>query len=168
MKLPSFFSRSLKWIALSIAAVTASSIVQAQLTPTWTINHGQTVPGVTHGTYFNNLNVSGSVAFSADTPTINFDWGFGSPAATVAADGFSANWSGMIIPKASETYTFHVTSDDGVRVWLDGQLILDNWVVQSATEVTSIPLHLTAGTMYWLKIDYFELHSAALIKVFWK
>jgi hypothetical protein len=168
MKVTELPSRCLQWLGIALATLAASSIAKAQLTPIWTVNYGQTMPGVAQGLYFSNLSVVGSVVFSADTPTINFDWGFGSPAASVPVDRFSASWTGTIIPKASETYTFYATSDDGVRIWLDGQLILDNWVVQSATEAASISIHLTAGSLYHLRVEYFESTAPALIRVYWK
>jgi hypothetical protein len=161
-------ARFLKWLGVVLGVLATSFATHAQLTPMWTVNHGHNVPGVAHGLYYSNLNVFGTVVFSADTPTIDFNWGLGSPAPAVPVDRFSASWTGIIIPKASETYNFHVTSDDGVRLWLDGELLLDNWVIQSATEATSTSIHLTAGSMYWLRVEYFESTSPALIQVSWK
>ncbi|MCI0747734.1 MAG: PA14 domain-containing protein [Verrucomicrobia subdivision 3 bacterium] len=160
--------RFINYIGVACMTLGLNPVAQAQLTPIWTVNYGHNASGVAQGHYFTNTALFGNIVSSADTPTIDLNWGFGSPAPAVPVDRFSASWSGIIIPKASETYTFHVTSDDGVRLWLDGELLLNNWVIQSATEATSQSRHLTAGTMYWLRVEYFDFTSAAQIQVSWK
>ncbi|HEX2748382.1 MAG TPA: Ig-like domain-containing protein, partial [Verrucomicrobiales bacterium] len=59
---------------------------------------------------------------------INFDWGIGSPAPSVPVDNFSARWTGELVPLYTEPYSFHVSADNGVRVWIDNVLVLDKWL----------------------------------------
>ena len=75
---------------------------------------------------------------------INNDWGTGSPAPGVNADGFSASWDGSFT-FAAGTYTFTATGDDGIRVYVDGTKVIDGWKDQSATTYTA-PVTLTAGS----------------------
>ncbi|MEK3794169.1 PA14 domain-containing protein [Paenibacillus sp. FSL R7-0204] len=86
---------------------------------------------------------------------VNFGWGLGSPDASIEPDTFSVRWTGSIKAKYSEVYTFHVIADDGVRLWVDGRLILDKWVTQ-ASELTSLPITLKAGQNYDIRLEYFE------------
>ena len=64
---------------------------------------------------------------------INFNWGTGSPDPSISADNFTVRWTGSVQPQFNETYTFYTTTDDGVRLWVNGQLLIDEWVDQSAT-----------------------------------
>lgn len=59
--------------------------------------------------------------------TVNFDWKQRSPDPAVPADGFSARWSGHVQAQTSGAYTFSVTADDGVRLYVNGQLVIDQW-----------------------------------------
>lgn len=95
-----------------------------------------------------------------------YDWGSGSPAASIGPDTFSVRWTGQVEPLHTETYTFHVTTDDGVRLWIDGRLIVDRWVAQSATEWSG-SIALAAGRKYALKMEYFEAGGLAVAKLRW-
>jgi hypothetical protein len=67
---------------------------------------------------------------------------------------FSARYTGMIEAKHSEEYTFHTTSNDGVRLWVDNQLVLENWTDHSATEDKGT-IQLQAGKKYPIRLEYF-------------
>src|SRR6476619_7496964 len=90
------------------------------------------------GEYFDNPDITSPV-FSRLDPNIDFNWGDAAPGPGMGADSFSVRWTGWVKPRYTETYTFYVNSDDGVRVWLNGVLILDNWVEQPPTTVASVP-----------------------------
>ena len=156
-----------KWCGLAFIAMATTQIAQAQLTPTWTVNYGATMPaGTARGDYFITPIFNGLI-FVRNDATIDFNWGFGSPAPGLPSDGFSVRWTGKIAPKASETYTFYAASDDGCRIWLDGQLILDRWFDQSPIETPSTPVHLTAGTLHNLTVEYYENLGSASIRIQW-
>ena len=82
-------------------------------------------------TYFDNIDFTGTTKSRIDE-SINFDWGQGSPDASLGNDSFSARWTGQILPKYSETYTFYTFSDDGIRVWVNNQLVINSWFDQGA------------------------------------
>ena len=84
-------------------------------------------------TYFNNADLTGSSISRIDA-TVNFDWGTGSPNSAIGADTFSARWTGQVQAQKNETYTFFTTSDDGVRLWIDGRQIINDWSVHSPRE----------------------------------
>ena len=87
--------------------------------------------------YFTNTQPSAAFPSTATVtktePSINFDWGSGSPAG-ISTDLFKARFTGSVQSLDAGTYTFYVTSDDGYRLWVNDQLLIDNWVDQSATE----------------------------------
>ena len=76
-----------------------------------------------------------------------------SPASTTGA--FSVRWTGQVLPQYSETYNFDIRSDDGAKLWVNGVLLVDNWVGQGVTDkVNSIALK--AGVLYDIQVDYFN------------
>jgi hypothetical protein len=80
------------------------------------------------GQYYDNADFTNLKLTRVD-PTINFNWGSGAPAYGMGADTFSVRWTGKIRPTTTETYTFATTSDDGVRLWVNGKLVIDDWTL---------------------------------------
>jgi len=120
-----------------------------------------------YGEYFNARDLSQRKATRTDA-TINFDWGAGSPHSQIGSDNFSIRWTGWVEPKNSGAYSFHTISDDGVRLWVDDKLIIDQWIDQGATKHTSIQtIQMTAGHKYDIKLEYYEHGGAASVKLFW-
>jgi hypothetical protein len=115
--------------------------------------------------YFNGMNFETPVYSRVDT-SINFNWGNGSPNALVNVDQFSARWSGQIQPKYSETYTFYLNTDNGRRLWINGQLVIDKWIDDWGT-VYSGTIALTAGQKYDIKLEYFEDWGGASCQLQW-
>jgi hypothetical protein len=94
------------------------------------------------------------------------DWADGSPHPTIPGDGFTALFSADLVPEVSDSYTFFVVSDDGFRLWLDGELTLDWWGVTARSIATTT--FLEAGRRHSLLIEYFENIGDALLDVTWK
>jgi len=88
-------------------------------------------------------------------PCIDFDWGEGTPDQSIGKDTYSVRWTGKVEPRYSETYTFYTVTDDGVRLWVDGVLLIDKWKSQSATE-HSEQIYLEAGKKYDIKMEYYQ------------
>lgn len=119
------------------------------------------------GEYFNNTNLTGKPVVSRKDNNIDFNWRGGSPVPVIGKDFFSVRWKGKIKPVYSEQYTFSASSDDGVRVWVNGKLLIDSWKKQSGvTREGSIKL--TAGKLYDIKVEYFEKSGDASIRLRWK
>ena len=85
--------------------------------------------------------------------TLNFDWGTGSPDSRVPVDNFAVRWSGKIKPSTSASYTFYTDTAGGVRLWVNGQLLVDNWTLHSLTTNTA-KITLSAGTSYDIRVEY--------------
>lgn len=88
-----------------------------------------TVNNAFNTTYFNNADLTSPVT-TADSQSINFNWGKTSPAPGVDPNTFSVQWTGFIQPTYSQAYTFYTTADDGVRLSINGQKIIDRWTNQ--------------------------------------
>jgi hypothetical protein len=117
-------------------------------------------------TYFSGTTLTGTSVSRID-PTLNFNWGTGAPAAGIGADLFSARWTGRVLAVESGTYTFRTYSDDGVRLWVNGQLLIDNWTDHAATYNTAT-ITLVAGQHYDIKLEYYENTGAAIMQLEWQ
>ena len=98
--------------------------------------------------------------------TVNFDWGTGSPDPLISADTFTVRWTGLVEPLYSQTYTFYTASDDGARLWVNGQLLVDKWVDQGNIEWSGT-IALTAHQKYPILMEYYENAGAAAAKLSW-
>ena len=99
--------------------------------------------------------------------TIDFDWGDGSPATSqIGYDFFLVRWEGYVEPITTGSYSFHVIADDGIRLWVDDNLLIDAWVPQPPTEWTG-EIELVAGNKYPIRLEFFEEAYGAICKLFW-
>ena len=99
-------------------------------------------------------------------PAIRFEWGLNSPGPGVPPDNFSARWTGELLPAFSETYTFLVFGDNGVRLWIDNVLVIDRWASGSTGTYTGT-IALTAGRRVPIRLDYFEENGGANVSLVW-
>ncbi|HVW29133.1 MAG TPA: PA14 domain-containing protein [Polyangiaceae bacterium] len=116
-------------------------------------------------TYYDNIDYTGPTVNRID-PNINFDWGTGSPDSTISNTTYSARWTGQVLADFSETYTFETEADDGVRLWVNNQLLVDDFVDQGSTKVSGT-IQLTAGQRYDIKVDYFQDGGGADVYLRW-
>ncbi len=117
------------------------------------------------GEYFNNPALSGAPVLVRNDPAINFDWGAGSPAPNIPPDRFSARWT-RTIGFPGGTYRFYVRVDDGVRLWIDGNLIIDRWH-ETAPALYAADVTLSEGPHH-LRLEYFEWTGNALVQLMWE
>lgn len=118
------------------------------------------------GDYFDNEDFTAFKLTRTD-PTVDFNLVFNSPDPTINADTFSVRWTGQVIPPATGNYVFVTQSDDGVRLWLGNQLLIDNLTPHALTEDRSAAIALTGGQSYNLRLEYFELTANAIIRLMW-
>ncbi|MDB6065209.1 MAG: hypothetical protein JWR26_1417, partial [Pedosphaera sp.] len=90
----------------------------------------------------------------------------GSPDPSISADTFTARWTGMVQPQFSQTYTFYTTTDDGVRLWVNGQLLVNAWVNQGPT-TWSGSIALKGQQYYNIQMDYYENAGGAQAALAW-
>ncbi len=99
-------------------------------------------------------------------PQLEQDWPTAGPNAAVGADHFSARWTGFLLPPKTGSYQIVTQTDDGVRVWVNDKLVIDDWnghfVTRNAGTVA-----LEEGVLAKLRVDYFELDLAASAKLLW-
>lgn len=118
------------------------------------------------GEYFNNKELRGQPALVRTDEQVNFDWSRGRPAPQVNDDGFSVRWTGKFVPSESGKYKLGATADDGVRVYLDGKLLVDDWKNDSVRTVMK-EVNLEAGRAYDLRIEYYDNIRDAIVKFVW-
>jgi len=117
--------------------------------------------------YWNNASFSGTPRVTRTDPTLNFAWRYqGSPAASIPADDFSARWTGFVQPQYSAAHTFLTVSDDTVKVWIDGKVVIDNTTPHQAA-VNKGTISLQAGKRYSIRVDYTERTGEAYLKLLW-
>ncbi|OGX83284.1 hypothetical protein BEN47_17585 [Hymenobacter lapidarius] len=99
--------------------------------------------------------------------SINFNWGHQPPAAGMPAESFSVRWTGWLVPPASGRYVFHVTVDDGIRIWVNDRLILNEWRGQPVSRYTAA-IELKANEPYRLRVDYCQYSMDTRAVVTWE
>ena len=114
--------------------------------------------------YWSNASLAGQPILQRSDPELNFDWGAGSPAPGIWSDLFSARWT-RYIDVAPGLYRFAATSDDGIRMWLDGELIINEWY-DHAEKTVYVDRHLGSGH-HLLTVEYYENAGRAVAKVSW-
>jgi hypothetical protein len=117
--------------------------------------------GVYLARYWSNQTLSGLPVLSQCEESIDNDFGTGSPPG-LPADGFSARYEGRVNFDAAE-YEFALTGDDGVRLWVDGNLLIDRWVNQGATTYRATRA-MTAG-IHNVRVDYYEASGQAVVRL---
>jgi hypothetical protein len=115
------------------------------------------------GEYFANPDLMGGPVLVRSDSQIGFDWGGGSPAPNVPPDFFSVRWT-RNVDFAQDNYRFYVNHDDGVRVFFDGNLIIDRWA--DGANSSSAEIGVSGGT-HNLRVEYFERTGNAYIHFWW-
>jgi beta-glucosidase len=124
-----------------------------------------TAPGV-KGEYFNNPELRGPAATVRTDARIDFNWGRYQPAPQVNDNNFSVRWTGKLTPAESGNYSLGFTADDGARLFLDGQLLVDAWSSNPTKTITK-EVRLEAGRSYDLRLEYFQNNREAVAKLVW-
>ncbi len=116
--------------------------------------------------YYRRTELDSSSAVTRIDPQLDFNWGENAPVPDVPAQSFSARWSGQVAAQFTESYTFHVEAGGGAKLWLDGQLILNQWNDKPG-EFYSTVVPLTAGQKYDLRIEHFSTSKEARMRLLW-
>ena len=119
--------------------------------------HAEYYNGTTLDRVFGNPDQVNMPVMARTDPTVDFDWGAGPPAGVTAVDDFWVRWTGQVEPRFSETYTLFTVSDDGVRLWVNGRKLIDNWTDHGQTENQGT-IDLTAGQRYDIRLEYYRAH----------
>ncbi|MFB0553418.1 MAG: PA14 domain-containing protein, partial [Phycisphaerae bacterium] len=101
-------------------------------------------------------------------PTVDFSWGDGSPEpGVVNVDNFKVRWTGEVEIPSTGTYTFHTQTDDGVRLWVNDILVLENWTDHGST-LDSGDIDLKGGQRYPIKLEWYENGGGAICQLYWE
>ncbi|MGE3507816.1 MAG: PA14 domain-containing protein, partial [Vicinamibacterales bacterium] len=152
-------------LSVSDSALTATDDRIVTVNPALAVGTGLT------GQYFNDpantTTYFTTLALTRIDATVDFAWVRAAPGPGVQDDNFSARWTGQVVAPVTGNYTFQTVSDDGVRLWVNGQQLINDWVNHPATTRTSVPVALQAGVGYDVRLEYFEKTSAATIRLQW-
>ncbi len=122
--------------------------------------------GGIRGDYYRGMNFETHMLTRTDNQ-VNFNWGDpGGPDTGVGDDNFSARWTGEVLAIFTETYTFYTSTDDGARLWVDGQQLVNAWVDQSTSEYRGT-IDLVAGNTYSIVMEYYENTGGAVARLLW-
>jgi len=147
-----------------IQPATATPLTTATPLPTLTATPTSTpLPVITDwlGEYFAGQGLAGAPLLVRNDTAIDFNWGVGSPAAGVPVDGFSARWTRQLNFREAH-YRFTVWADDGIRLWLDGELLIDQWR-DGVVEGIAVDRFLPGGS-HSLRVEYYENTGGAMAR----
>jgi beta-glucosidase len=123
----------------------------------------------THGLkaeYFRGISLTGAVAMHRVDKTINFAWGF-SGVSPQLAQNYSVRWTGVVVPAETADYVVGFTGQDGYRVWIDDQLVLEDWSTHRPATTVTKQIPLKQGHAYKIKIEYFQTVRGAEARLQW-
>lgn len=119
------------------------------------------------GEYFDFQDLTGLKLTRTDA-NVNFNWGEGTPVAAIGTGEFAIRWTGKLQSRFSETYTFSTVAEGGVRLWVNNQLLINDWNDPDAPpRERSKTITLTANQKYDIRLEYKETKALASIKLFW-
>ena len=118
------------------------------------------------GEYYDNMDFTNLKVTRTDAQ-VNFDWTTGSPDASIGADTFSARWSGLLLVPETGAYTFSTLNSDGVRLYVNGAALIDDFVDQTTNWQDGASINLTAGQKVDLQMEYYENTGSAVAKLKW-
>jgi len=126
---------------------------------------GKPVPGL-QGEFFDNNRLEGAPKLVRTDAEVNFGWTLNSPGRGIPFDWYSVRWTGTLTVPRSGVRRIGVEGNDGWRLYLDGQLLIDDWKKQSyGTRLTSVSLR--PGSSHDLRLEYFESTGNARVKLVW-
>ena len=122
-------------------------------------------PGGLTGEYFQGQNFDTHRAIRID-PQIDFHWS-AEPAPGWGHENFSVRWTGFVQAVEAGDYTFTTASDDGVRLWIDGKPVIDDWNIH-ALQTDQARVHFAANSRYSLRMEYFQAAQSAVARLLWQ
>ena len=120
-----------------------------------------------YGEYFDNPELKGKPANTRIDQHINFNWGFVSPIENVSAKEFSVRWIGYLKITHEDNYIFEISSEDGVRLYINDKLVIDDWTIHSAKDYT-YKVKLNPDKKYQIRLEYFQSKGEAVVRFRWK
>ena len=117
--------------------------------------------------YYSNMNLEGNPQKISIDKIIDFSWNSNAPFENFPKDNFSVRWTGYIKVEQTDRYTLDVASDDGVRMYFDDELVINDWN-DHALMTNAHTVSLVAGKFYKIKLEYYENKGGAIVKFGWR
>lgn len=115
--------------------------------------------------YFDGENFERPVRTNTDAQ-IDFDWSE-KPPAGLKHDHYSVRWTGFVQAQPAGDYTLLASADDGVRLWIDGQQVVNDWNSR-AIETFAAKVHFEANTRHSIRLEYYQAGNEAVVKLAWR
>ena len=162
-KSSNLFTKALRYkFTPAIAIVVLIGIVGALLV----FISNAAAPNGLNAEYYPTENFTGTPVKRTDAQ-VNFTWGTKAPIAGIKTDNYSVRWTGYVKTSQAGSYIFSTKSDDGIRVWVDGKQIIDNWTIHGPTVNTSTVSGFAANTLHQVKVEYYEHTGGAVAILSW-
>jgi beta-glucosidase len=116
--------------------------------------------------YFSNLKLEGSPTVTRTDSKVDFAWGFNGVSPALSKN-YSVRWTGVIVPGETADYLVGFTGQDGYRVWLDDQLVVEDWTAHRPSTTQTSKVHLVKGQAHAIKIEYFQTVRGAEARLLW-
>jgi beta-glucosidase len=132
------------------------------------------------GEYFRGRDLAGDPVLSRVDPKVDFRWYYGSPTDELVArgelpldrglgpDDYSIRWTGKLLPPVSGEYEITVTANDGARLFIDGQKVLEDWTENRTARASRARVRLEAGRAHDVRLEYFEGERDAQVRLSWR
>jgi len=151
-------------LSVRVLSLSTSSLLIEVLEPRRLLAAASPGTGL-NATYYDNLDFTGPSVTRLEKK-VYADYGVAEPAPAIAPTTYSVRWTGKIKPSFSETYTFHTTADDGVRLWINHRLVIDDWNTHKPLERAGT-VALDANTRVDIQLEYFNKHGGGSVQLWW-
>jgi uncharacterized repeat protein (TIGR03806 family) len=121
----------------------------------------------TTATAFTNASFNTAATLTRTDAVVNFNWSGTGPDPSIGTSNYTVRWTGAVQPQYNETYTFTTIADDGVRLWVNGQLLVNDWTAHTSPATNSGTITLNSQQLYNLRMDYFQGGSSAVAQLKW-
>ena len=156
----------LQAIALAPGAAN-SAVASASFINTAAAGNGSGLTGAYYANHTSANPFAGAPVLVQTNATINFNWGTSGPSPLVGATNFTVRWTGTVQAQFNESYNFQTVAEEGVRLYVNGQLLIDHWVDNAAATTNNGSIALTAQQFYNLELDYYQTTNNASVSLFW-
>jgi beta-glucosidase len=130
-----------------------------------TTQNNQNIEGLT-AEYFNGIEFGATPTVKRVDKTINFHWIISTPDPLITPEFFCARWTGNIKAPQTGTYKIGIEGNDGYKLYINNQLIINNWDKQSF-HTNLVDFNFTAGTNYPIRLEFKEPNGNATVKLIW-
>ncbi len=150
--------------SIMVAPITGAADYQPIPTEWFTTAQGE--KGL-NAAYYKNESLSGNPTVTRVDPSVNFDWGNGSPGYELPNDNYSIRWTATLTNKSEHPIRLAALSDDGIRVKVNGELVIDNWAASDSVLTENTSFRIEAGQTCELVVEYYELGGGAKAQLYY-